>query len=89
MAGARLCRCHPWGGSGWDPAPELKPRAPWFAPWMLGDWKARLSRAAPTFSLAEKVAAERPDEGRADTSGAGVFARPSPPAPSPQGGGGR
>ena len=21
LAATRLCRCHPWGGSGWDPPP--------------------------------------------------------------------
>jgi putative membrane protein insertion efficiency factor len=46
MAGARICRCHPWGGHGWDPAPGQKPRAPWYAPWKLGDWK-RGYRAPP------------------------------------------
>lgn len=39
MAGARLCRCHPWGGSGFDPAPEVAPKAPWWAPWRYGDWR--------------------------------------------------
>ncbi len=39
MATARLCRCAPWGGSGWDPAPIEAPRTPWFAPWRFGDWK--------------------------------------------------
>ncbi len=39
-----------------------------------------------TFSLAEKVAAERPDEGRADAQAAGRLHAPRPPSPSPQGG---
>ena len=43
---------------------------------------------APTFSLAEKVAAERPDEGRADKLPPGGARAPHPPTPSPQGGGG-
>ncbi len=86
MAGARLCRCHPWGGSGWDPAPEAVAVNSWWRPWRYGDWSWR--RRDP-FSLAEKVAAERPDEGRSDTQAPGALQRPSPPAPSPQGGGGR
>ena len=40
MTTARLCRCHPWGGKGYDPAPaEIS--APWWAPWRLGDWAWR------------------------------------------------
>lgn len=38
MGLARICRCRPGGGSGWDPAPS-EVRAPWYAPWRAGDWK--------------------------------------------------
>ncbi len=43
--------------------------------------------APPTLSLAEKVAAKRPDEGRADAPAPGRLHAPHPPTPSPQGGG--
>ena len=39
MALARLSRCRPGGSSGWDPAPETKPRVPFWAPWRYGDWR--------------------------------------------------
>ncbi len=46
---------------------------------------ARLYAQSHSFSLAEKVAAERPDEGRADTQAPDRWRAPHPPPPSPQG----
>ena len=43
---------------------------------------------APAFSLAEKVAEKRPDEGRSDTPTSERARAPHPPVPSPQGAGG-
>lgn len=40
MAAARLCRCHPWGGQGYDPAPVVA-AGPWWVPWRYGDWRWR------------------------------------------------
>jgi putative membrane protein insertion efficiency factor len=34
LAAKRICRCHPWGGSGFDPVPEALPSTPgWTRPW--------------------------------------------------------
>lgn len=39
MAAARICRCHPWGDSGFDPVPQCLPtHARWIRPWTYGRW---------------------------------------------------
>ncbi len=52
-----------------------------------GEGMAELYAAIAAFEPSGEVAAERPEGGRADTSGAEVCDRPPPPAPSPQEGG--
>lgn len=40
MGLARICRCNPWGGSGYDPAPATKPdEASGLRPWRYGKWR--------------------------------------------------
>jgi uncharacterized protein len=43
---ARVCRCHPWGTDGFDPAPQtLPPGAHWTRPWAYGVWRGPLPGA--------------------------------------------
>jgi uncharacterized protein len=56
MAAARLCRCAPWGGHGWDPAPREIETNSWWRPWRYGDWKGGY-RAPPE---GERTSSETP-----------------------------
>lgn len=39
LALSRICRCHPWGSSGFDPAPDIRDRREPLAPWRYGRWR--------------------------------------------------
>ncbi|MFG1293676.1 membrane protein insertion efficiency factor YidD [Xanthobacter versatilis] len=40
MATARICRCNPWGGHGYDPVPSCLPaEARWYRFWRYGVWR--------------------------------------------------
>ncbi|MFG1358932.1 membrane protein insertion efficiency factor YidD [Xanthobacter pseudotagetidis] len=42
MATARICRCNPWGGHGYDPVPGRLPEGGHpLAPWRYGVWRYR------------------------------------------------
>lgn len=41
LALARLARCNPWGGSGFDPVPDLSQEHHRWTPWRYGRWTGR------------------------------------------------
>jgi uncharacterized protein len=38
---SRICRCNPWGTSGFDPAPDVRHQRHWAAPWRYGRWRLK------------------------------------------------
>ena len=44
MGFSRICRCNPWGGSGFDPVPPDVPSAGrWYVPWRYGQWRSKMA----------------------------------------------
>lgn len=39
LAVSRICRCHPWGTHGFDPAPDIRGERRGLAPWRYGRWR--------------------------------------------------
>jgi putative membrane protein insertion efficiency factor len=55
MGLSRICRCQPWGDSGFDPVPASPPSgADALHPWRYGSWRRR--------PVCEAVEPEKPDE---------------------------
>jgi putative membrane protein insertion efficiency factor len=42
---SRVLRCHPWGTSGFDPAPDIRAEKHFWAPWRYGRWNAQQMKA--------------------------------------------
>jgi putative membrane protein insertion efficiency factor len=43
LAASRILRCHPWGSSGYDPAPDIRSQHHPLAPWRYGRWSRHTS----------------------------------------------
>jgi uncharacterized protein len=54
MTTARLARCHPWGTSGYDPAPVMKPLVSKFTPWKYGMWSWKRLPDVPASETADQ-----------------------------------
>jgi putative membrane protein insertion efficiency factor len=54
LALSRVCRCHPWGTHGFDPAPDITHEHHPLAPWRYGRWR----RASPATAHSQAQAGE-------------------------------
>jgi hypothetical protein len=45
---SRVSRCHPWGGSGLDPVPDIRRETHRLAPWRYGRWRQRPTQVGET-----------------------------------------
>ena len=65
LTASRVLRCHPWGSSGYDPAPDIRAERHLLAPWLYGRWTGR--HIAPVGG----GAASHPDKNDAVSGAAG------------------
>lgn len=47
LTAARICRCHPWGTSGYDPPPDIRGEKHRLTPWRYGRWSRALHGQRP------------------------------------------
>lgn len=67
MATARICRCNPWGGHGYDPVPRCLPAdARWYRPWRYGIWRMPPEAGAPAQAQGQDPNGKQDPDGKQD-----------------------